>query len=176
MMNPNKIKLKYSLILFFCLFLLISAPQAWAQTANEVENMTVFRLLREFSVFLNIVMLVLVILLALSLHGALKYLGNPNSLKNKLKLIFSFLRQEPAQVFSQLASKDPLGTYKLPFEKYRQLHLFSRKTFLRTMGLIVLQVILLVFMIYGLTLLTHYTKAQENNLLQSHNFLLQSDK
>lgn len=155
---------------------LANTPQVLAQTGSDVENLTAFRLLREFSIFLNVILIVLVILLALSLHEALKYLGNPNSLKNKLKLIFSFLHEEPAQVFSQMASKDPRGTYKLPFEKYRQLHLFSKKTFLRTMGLIVLQVLLLVFMIYGLTLLTHYTKAQENNLLQSHNFLLQLEK
>ncbi|MCX6742908.1 MAG: hypothetical protein NT116_01605 [Candidatus Parcubacteria bacterium] len=179
MTNLTKIKFRYQSLLVLMtlgLILLANTPQALAQTGNDLENLTAFRLVREFSIFVNIVLIILVILLAVSLHGALKYLGSHDTPKNKLKLISSFLLQEPAEIFSQLSAKDQHGTYQLPFEKYRQLHLISRKTFLRTLGLIILQVILIVFMIYGLTLLTHYTKAQENNLLQSHNFQLQLDK
>ena len=157
----------------FCLVIIFSLPMALAQTGNDAENLPAFRLAREFSIFLNVVLIILVILLAVSLHGALKYLGSPDTPKNKLKLIFSFLRQEPAQIFSQLAVKDQRGTYELPFEKYRQLHLTTRKTFLRTLGLLVVQILLFVFLIYGLTLLTHYSQAQGNILLQSKNFILQ---
>ncbi len=155
---------------------LLTTPQVLAQTSNDAENLPIFRLAREFSVFLNIVLIIFVILLAISLHGALKYLGNPDTLKNKIRIVFAFLKREPAEIFSQLSNQDRNGTYQLPFEKYRQLHLISRKTFLRTLGLIVMQVILVLFLIYGLTFLSHYTKAQGDNLLQSHNFLLQLDK
>lgn len=178
MNSPIKIKALSSYFQYFLIFVfsLLFAPVVLAQGAVDAENYSLFRLLREFSIFLNAVLIILVIVLAISLRGALKYLGGSDTVKNKLKLIFSFISKEPASIFSQISKRDPNGTYQLPFEKYRKMHLFSRKTFFRTLGLVVLQVMLIVFMIYALNALTNYTKAKGNNLLQSPNFKLQLDK
>jgi hypothetical protein len=147
-----------------------------AQVISDPEQQPLIRLLREFSVFINLVLVIMVLILAISLHGALKYLGGKDSWKNKIRIIWHFLSKEPAQLFSQKAQRDKTGTYLLPFESYRRLHNMTQKTFLRALGLIVVQISLIIFLIYGLSLLGHYTSASGAKSLESNNFILQLDK
>ena len=155
---------------------LLSWPVVFAQTNTEVEQVPIIRLLREFSVFLNVVLVILVILLFIGLYGSLKYLGGEQKLTEKIKLVLHFLKQEPASVFSEIANRDKRGTYLKSFEKFRSYHLFSRKTFLRTLGIIIVQIVILAILLYGLAVLTHSSKAQETNSLQSKNFQLELKK
>jgi hypothetical protein len=133
-------------------------------------------LVQEFFVFINIVLLIMIIVLALSWHGALEYLGGKNSWQNKIRMIWHFLCKEPAQLFSQAAQKDKTGTYLLPFESYRRLHKMSQKTFWPTLGLIVFQVSIIAFLIYGTSLLGYDSRASGAKSLESNNFILQLDK
>jgi hypothetical protein len=103
-------------------------------------------------------------------------LGGNEPWKDKIKLVWHFLSKEPAQLFSQMANRDKTGTYILPFESYRRLHNTSQKTFFRTLGLVVVQVSIIIFLIYGLSLLNNYSRASGGKSLESNNFLLQFDK
>jgi hypothetical protein len=169
-----KIKMK---TFFLCLTSgIFGAGNCVLAQVSDFEQQPLVRLLREFSVFINIVLVIMVLLLAVSLHGALKYLGGNDSWKNKIRLVWHFLSKEPAQLFSQLAQRDKTGTYILPFETYRRLQTLSQKTFLRTLGLVFVQVIVTVFLIYGISLLGHFTSASGAKFLESNNFILQLDK
>jgi multisubunit Na+/H+ antiporter MnhB subunit len=169
----KKIKSYFILII---LGILALGSDVSAQNNLDPEQQPLFRLLREFSVFLVVVLLIFIIFLAISLFGALKYLGPKDSFKNKLKLIWHFFSQEPAQLFSRLAQRDRTGTYLLPYDSYKRLHNLSQKTFMRTLGVLVLQVCIIVFLIFGLSFLSHYTKATNAKNLESNNFILQLDK
>jgi hypothetical protein len=168
-------KLKLFFI-FFSLVLLGLASSVSAQVIIDPQQQPLIRILREFSIFINIVLVIMVVLLVISLHGALKYLGNNDSWTEKMRKIWHFLSKEPAQLFSQMAQRDKTGTYLLPFESYRRLHNMTQKTFLRALGLVVIQVCIIIFLVYGLSLLGHYISASGAKLLESNNFILELDK
>jgi len=169
----GKIKL---LLLFLILGLFSSVNCVFAQVSSISEQQPLVSSLQEFSVFIYLFLFILAILLAASLHGAFKYLGSKNSWQNKISLIWHFISKEPAQIFSQMARRDKTGTYLLPFASYRHLHHTGRKTFLPILSLIVVQVSIIIFLIYGLSLLGHYSRASGANSLESNNFIQQLDK
>lgn len=128
------------------------------------------RLLNHFSIFISLVLSILIFILAISFHDALKYLGKNEAWHKKIGKIHHFLKYEPAHLFASLAERDKNGTYLLPYETYKRLHILSKKTLLRTFGLVFVQLTVIFFLIYGLTLYGHFTiafggKSQENNNL-----------
>ena len=157
-----------------CLFL--GGTVAMAAAPNEVEALTAFRLLREFSVFLNIALIILVIIMAASIHGALKFIGKEKGVINKMKLFWYFLSHEPADLFSHETMRDKNGTYMMSYDKYKRYQNLSRKTLLRTIGLIFIKVMIITILIYGISFLARYSAASENKLLESENFMMELDK
>lgn len=161
------------------LFIFSFANPVFAQAITDPEQQPLVRMLREFSFFLNIVLVIMVILLSVTLRGALKYLGGKDSLKNKVFKVYYFLSKEPAQLFSQMAQRDKTGTFLLPFESYRKLHHISRKIFFRTLGLAAIQIGVIIFLIYGVSLIGHHSEASDDSKsksMKSDNFILELDK
>jgi cytochrome bd-type quinol oxidase subunit 2 len=162
-------------IISFILCQVFLLKPALAQV-TDLEQGVYIRLLREFSVFLDVILLILIILLVIGLHGAFKYLRADDTWKNKLKIFFHFLSKEPALIFSQHGVKNNKGTYLHSFDDYKKFHSLSKKSFIRTVGLLVLQLLILAFLVYGLAFLTHYTSASDSTTMQSNYFLLQLGK
>ena len=139
---------------------------AFAQTSDSFENRYVI-LLREFSFLLNIILAILVIFLIISIYSSLKYLSKNSAAKKSFSLIWTLLTKEPAYVFSVHAPRDEDGTFQSSFQKHRALHLLTQKTLMRTLGLIIIKLIILAVLIFGLTGFNHSGSAQMSSYNQS---------
>lgn len=158
------------------LSLLVVFQPALAANLNDVEFSPTVRLVREFSVFLNIILIILVFIVALSVKAAFKNIKSEKGLKNKARLLVYILSKDPAFIFSQKASRDNNGTYMISFDKYRNLQNLSRHTLFQALGLIVLKVFIFAFLVYGISYIARFTSASESRILESNNFILQLDK
>ncbi|MCX6740385.1 MAG: hypothetical protein NTZ49_04105 [Candidatus Parcubacteria bacterium] len=170
-------KIRILQFIFFFSFLLLAAVQpVLAANLNNIELSPMVRLLREFSVFLNIILIILIFILALSIKAAFKNIKEEKGWKNKAKLLLYILSKDPTFLFSQKATRDKNGTYMISFDKYRKFQDLSRHTIFQALGLIIIKVFIFAFLIYGISYLAHFTSASENKLLESNNFILQLDK
>lgn len=134
-----------------------------ASASNNFQKQSVaLRLIQEFSIFLNILLLILIIFFGLNLYGAYKYLNISGKIKEKVKYLFLILKHEPAVLFSHLAGRDNNGTYKVSYHRHRQLHLNSQKGLQRTAGILVLKVVILVVLTISLAGLQYASIAQVN--------------
>jgi hypothetical protein len=158
------------------IFIVIAFASIFSQSATEVVETQWSRLLREFSIFINLILIVLLALFIISFYETIKYLRNEEKIKNQARIFLHLFAKDPAWIFSQLSGRDKNGTYMGSFERYKRFQLFSKKTFIRTLGLAMLQVIILFLLLYGLSFFTHKSRAQESNLIQSSNFFMELKK
>ncbi len=140
--------------------------RAWAATSQINESRYVV-LLREFSVFINIILFVLLAYLFISLYSSIRYLRIRSKEKKYRSLIWSILTKEPALVFANNSDRDDNGTYKDSYQRHRAIHLASQKAFLRTIGLIILKFIILAVLIFGITGVNHFGSAQMSDFNES---------
>jgi len=137
------------------------------QTTQTVGNLV----MQEFSLVINIVILVLVIFLLISISSAVKSLGKIK-LTDKLRLGPSMLVNEPSSFFSNMASRNNAGTYKSSFENYRKYHLTGKKTFITALAAIVLQTFILGYIIYNFSQLQEIKDKDVTEQTQSNQFQL----
>ncbi|MFC1598958.1 FG-GAP-like repeat-containing protein [Patescibacteria group bacterium] len=127
------------------------------------RNTTIVRMLQEFSVFINIILVILVFALIISILSTLKHLPLGKNMGDKLKfLLFLFIKQ-PVDAFADNAQKDNLGTYKQSYEKHRKYHQYVKKTLNRALGLLLVKVIVVILLVIGLSQLNHYSIAQDSD-------------
>ena len=107
------------------------------------NNLRYLILLQQLSIFLLAVILIIFIFLLISLISAYKNLKSNKTFKQKLKLIFQLLTKDPSIIFSNNAPRDKKGTYRVSFDKHKSLQIFSRKNFLRLIGLIIIIIVVL---------------------------------
>jgi uncharacterized repeat protein (TIGR01451 family) len=138
----------------------------FAQTGDQSESRYI-TLLREFSFLLNIILIILVAFLLISIYSSLKYLSKNSAAKKYFSLIWALLTKEPAYVFSIHAPRDEVGTFQSSFQKHRQAHIFTQKTLMRTLGLIIIKLIILAVLIFGLSGFNHSSSAQMSSYNQS---------
>ena len=97
---------------------------------------------------LNIFILVMCIMLVNNIRKAMKNLKKGSNLLEKFAIILNLFIQDPSLVFSEKAQRDRKGTYKTAYNKYRDLHITSKRNFRATLVVVVLQIFVLGFLIY----------------------------
>jgi len=135
-------------------------PIANILAADTASVSATSRLIREFSFFLNLVLILLILFWVFSIIESIKNLNHKKSFKERLKVLFSAAVKEPALVFSQHSPRDKSGTYTSSYNNYRRFHSFSKKTAQRTAGVIILKLIVLFVLFFGLASINKTTQAQ----------------
>ena len=125
--------------------------------ASENNDSHLVSLLRQFSVFLIIILGLLLALLCAGLHNIARYLAPKADWRKKLSLGWQVLSQEPAKVFSEYAERAVNGTYSHAYEKHRSLHVFSQKNLKRLIGLALIDILILSYITISLN---HQSEAQ----------------
>ncbi len=116
-------------------------------------------ILRDLSLFLTIVLIILILLLFFGLQIATKRLAKNTKFLTKLKLAWHILSQEPARVFALNAEQAKNGTYQMAYSEHKDLHVFSQKNSKRLIGLVVIDLLLLTYVVIGLNHVSHAQSA-----------------
>jgi uncharacterized repeat protein (TIGR01451 family) len=140
------------------------------QTAQSVGE----RLIIEFSLILNIILVILIVLLLFSIYEALKQI-QVKGFGNKMKIALNLLHKEPAVIFADQTNQDKKGTYKNSYGSYKKLHEYSQKTVERALGIIILKLIVLVVLILGVAGVNHQSIAQLASYDQAGQDIQQGD-
>ncbi len=117
-------------------------------------------LLREFSLILNLLILILLGFLSGSIISSFSHLGKDLNWQKRLKLLGQMFVKEPAVMFSEQAQPDKNGIYQISFEKHKQSQLNAQKHVKRALGLIAIKAVVLVTLLTGLAGVNHLGKAQ----------------
>jgi uncharacterized repeat protein (TIGR01451 family) len=128
-------------------------------TSGQAAQSISERLIIEFSLILNIVLGILIVLLLITIYEAIKHI-QVKGFGNKIKIALNLLHKEPAVIFADQTGQDKKGTYGNSYEKYKRLHEYSQKTIERALGIIILKLIILVVLILGVIGVNHSGIAQ----------------
>ncbi|MFA5188962.1 MAG: hypothetical protein WC460_06395 [Patescibacteria group bacterium] len=110
-------------------------------------------------------------MLFFSLYSLIRNLNIKDNFLKKILLAAQLYDKDPSRAFSENAQKDPQGTYRNSFYKYKRYHNLSKKTLRRTFYLIIAQIIVLGFLIFSFTSLNTSNRANLYEL-QSGQFKL----
>ncbi|MBN1326117.1 hypothetical protein JW977_04035 [Candidatus Falkowbacteria bacterium] len=132
---------------------------AFAEENNPTDSRYIL-LLREFSMLLNLILIILGIFFIISIFSSVKYLAQSKKSRKSLSLVWNILTKDPAYVFSTHASRDESGTYQSSFQKHRQFQISSQKNLMRAVGIILLKAIIFAVIVLGLAGVNHNSRAQ----------------
>ncbi len=136
-------------------------PGKIALAGNGLPSQSLaLRLIQEFSFFLNLILIILIIVLAINLYSTFKHLNLTRRLMEKFRYLLLIFNKEPAVIFSRWATKDKNGTYQLSYYRQRIAHLSSQKALRGAAGIVILKVVILVALTFGLAGLQYQSIAQ----------------
>ena len=142
-------KLLLAFIVLFILALTINLPVLFWQTLNRDFSSITFDLMLQIFLFsLNLIVVGLIFILIAMAYASAKTLDDPES---KMRIFINMLTRDPFSVFSEKAKREKDGTYKNPYNQYKDLHIYSKRTFRRTLALVFLQIIIVGLLLYNIT-------------------------
>ncbi|MFC1598869.1 hypothetical protein ACFL2U_02605, partial [Patescibacteria group bacterium] len=115
---------------------------------------------KQFSWLLTILLIIFGVILVLSVYLSIKHLLHDKNKNKCFRLIWILLTRDPSHVYTNYAEQQDNGTYNLSFNKYRQLHLLSKRTLLRFLSVAAIKLIILLVLLVGILGVQYKSKAQ----------------